>query len=312
MGNKKQAKSKQKARREEEDGPSIFAAIAAWSGRGFTIVAILAMIGAGVGWIFGADALRDRAAQVTAQAVRVRFNWPTISDRGTWVPEAVRQELVRIVQGSLSTDPFDRDSIQRLYDRLNATGWFREIRSVARKPGGLVRIDAEWRAPVAVVTRAGCEYLIGADTAVMAVPPGFHLDKSMFRIENPTSDPVRSNVTGEVLYGEAWPLRDVEHALKLLATIAPVPESTEIVAVDLSEFPSTGHLLVRTNTGCLLNWGAPVSESAPGEAKVPVKLASLRSILAPTARYDRRTLRIDINRGHVVAHTPTAENASLE
>ena len=313
MGSKK-PKNKQKrpvAHDEDDDGAPWYAAIAAWTGRGFTIIAVIALVACVVGWVVGADALRTRASHIAAESVTVRFNWPQTPSGGTWVPKAVQQELTRIVEGTLSTDPFDSASIQRLYDRLGATGWFREIRSLSRKPGGIVRVDAVWRAPVAVVSRAGCEYLIGSDSAVMQVPRGFTLDPSLFRIENPTSDPVRIGATGDVRYGSAWPLDDVDHALRLLEAIAPAPESAAIVSVDLSEYPSTGHLLLRTNAGCTLNWGAPVDESAPGEARVGVKLASLRSILAPTARYDRRTARIDINRGHVVAHNGQSGDGTL-
>jgi hypothetical protein len=313
VGTKKPSKPKSRAAaRRDEDGPSVFAVVASWLGRGFTIVAIVTLIACGVGWIFGAEALRHRASAIAAQPVTVKFNWPGEPGAGTWVPKAVQGELIRIVEGTLSTDPFDRDSIQRLHDSLLATGWFRKIESLSRKPGGVVRVDAVWRSPAAVVSRAGCEYLIGTDSAVMALPPRFVLDRALFRIENPTSDAARDPVTGDVRYGEAWPLDDVDHALRLLATIAPIPESASVVSVDLSEYPTTGHLLVRTNAGCLLNWGAPVDESAPGEARIAVKLASLRNILSPTARYDRRTARIDINRGHVVAHNTQPGDGHLQ
>lgn len=304
---KAKKKSKSKAPRAEsgEDAGSIARTLAAWSGKALTCTAVLAIIAGFIGWAVGADALQARASQIKAEGVTVRFNWPETPEGGTWVPRAVQQELIRIVEANLSTDPFDRESIQRLYDRLQATGWFSEITSLSRKPGGLVKVDADWRAPAAVVVRAGCEYLIGTDSALMQLPPNFKLLPSMFRIQNPHSEPERDRATGEVLYGRDWPLDDVDHALRLLSAVARVPEGASIVSVDLGEYPSTGHLLLKTDTGCVLNWGAPVDETVPGEAPVKRKLANLRTILASGHRLDRGIERIDINRGHVVAETST-------
>jgi len=309
---KKKAKSKGSRAESGDDTGSVGQMLAAWSGKALTWTAVLAIAAACVGWVIGADALQARASQIKAEPVEVRFNWPEGSDGRTWIPTAVQRELIRIVEANLSTDPFDRDSIQRLHDRLKATGWFREIRALARKPGGIVKVDAVWRAPAAVVVRAGCEYLIGTDSAVMELPHDFKLLPSMFRIKNPHADPERDLATGEVLYGRDWPLDDVDHALRLIAAVSRVPEGATIVSVDLSEYPSMGHLLLTTDTGCVLNWGAPVDETVPGEATVDRKLVNLRTILSSSRRLDRGLARIDINRGHVVAEAPPKPDVAAE
>lgn len=300
---KKQAKA---ARSEKPTGPGMLARaraaltaytenLGAVSNHIYRAVFGLLVIGAAVAWIMGQDPLRKAVAEITAAEPKARFNWPRPAgaDRNapSWLPAALQNDLVHEALATVSDNPFDQAALEESRQRLEATGWFEHIRAVRRRPGGIIEIDADWRAPVAVVRQNARDLLVARGGEILRLPVGVPVAPgSMPVIHGPYALPP-TLVSGEIEYGKPWPGGDVQDAIKLIATLRARPGYERIVGVELFEYMKTGHLTLVADSGARFIWGSPIGRSAPGEAPPERRLANLKSILderrdAPGFRYE--------------------------
>jgi hypothetical protein len=241
-------------------------------------------------------------AALTTRPSEVRFNWPIAVAPGqkkptspqTWLPAAVQRDLALIAASEVAVDPFAKESLERARRALLATGWFSQISTVRRTPGGHVDITADWRLPAAVVQHRGREYLVAVSGQVLRLPARTPVMKgSMPVITNPRLAPKSDNQG--IVYGEVWPGGDVEAAIALLRHLRQIPEVKRIAGVDLANFIETGHLTLVTDSGAKIVWGSALSELGPGEVSVDTRRARLRDILQ--TRFDASQRMIEI-------HTP--------
>ncbi|MBL8747165.1 MAG: hypothetical protein JNK58_12525 [Phycisphaerae bacterium] len=276
-------------------------------------MAVLLLIALACGWYFGREALERRVAELTTQKAEVRFNWPIALAPGarkpatpqTWLPPAVQRDLARIAAAEVAVDPFAQDSLERARQALLATGWFANISSVRRTPGGHIDITADWRLPAAVVQHRNREYLVAVGGEVLRLPPRTPVQKgSMPTITNPRLAP-RSDSQG-IVYGAVWPGGDVEAAIDLLRNLRQIPEVKRLVGVDLANYIETGHLTLVTDAGARIVWGSALSELGPGEVSVDTRRARLRDILQ--TRFDQSQRTIEIHTPVVLVDKTAAAN----
>ena len=300
---KKQAKA---ARSEGPKGPGLLArarAALAASTEGFGAISNhvyravfgLLVIGAAVAWIIGKEPLRESVARISAAEPKARINWPrpagADSNAPTWLPPALQNDLIHETLASATDSPFDQQGLADAYRRLDATGWFEEIRGIRRKPGGVIEVDADWRNPVAVVRQTGRDLLVARGGEILRLPAGVPVAPgSMPVIIGPYALPP-TLVSGEIEYGKPWPGGDVQDAIKLIATLRARPGYERIVGVELFDYMKSGHITLIADTGARFIWGSPIGRSAPGEAPTERRLANLKSILderrdAPGFRYE--------------------------
>ncbi|HBS28602.1 MAG TPA: hypothetical protein DEB06_03925 [Phycisphaerales bacterium] len=260
--------------------------------RAFTGVLILALL---VAWLVGRQPLQRAAAAGVATDPSVRFEWPQRAGapNETWVPPPVQRDMARAALESIGRDPFDRGSLEAARGRLLETGWFASVDRVARRPGNVILIEAQWRVPVAVVQWDNSEYLVGHGGEILRLPefapvaPG-----SMAVIRNPHSPPPRDERTGGVVYGKPWSGGDIQAAVRLLDVLRGDPSLSRLRTIELSDYMRSGHLSVVSDLGCRFVWGSAIGEPAPGEVPVEKRLARLRDLVAQRA--DGVYSRIDI------------------
>lgn len=261
-------------------------------------------IGAGVGalavvigWIVAIEPLKSRVSSIQSPASLVRIDWPTDNSGRVvnWIPASVRTELEQLSVNELrGSGAFDQQSLLRTSEALERTGWLRPGVEVRRRARGVVDVDGAWRAPAVVIQRDSRMHLGAIGGELLRVPESLDLERTtMFRVFNPHSDAPRDRM-GALAYGEKWPGGDVQAAIELIDRIGPLDESKFIIGVDVREYMRSGHLLIVTDAGGVIDWGNPISEPAAGEVPVADKIAHLRRVLRPGQRLDTQAGRIEI------------------
>jgi len=269
---------------------------AAWSnakriGTGVTLVALA------IAWILALDPLRNRVRQFQSPARFVRIDWPL--DRNNqivnWLPAQVTDLLIQLARNELSgSGAFDQEALSRAALALERTGWLRPGVVVRRRADASIDIDGQWRAPAVVIQRNGQHYLGAIAGELLRVPAELDLERTtMFRVLNPYSEAPKDKM-GDLAFGEKWPGGDVQAAINLLDKIGDLDESKFIIGVDVREYMRSGHLLIITDAGGVIDWGSAIGETAPGEVTIEDKISHLRRVLRPGQRLDTQAGRIEI------------------
>lgn len=265
----------------------------------------LALVAMGLGWVLGREPLERRVAEISAQPQEIRFNWPVAGDpkarrsgsvdpRQTWLPRAVRDQLIEIARAHVAADPFAQGSLENMRRDLAATGWFARLRSVERDASGHINIIGDWRIPTAVVRRDGRQYLVARGGEVLKLPPRTPVaEGSLPVITNPLLGPPEDE--GMLAYGKTWAGGDVTAALDLMRMLGTIPESKRLRGVDLSQFMDKGHLVLVTDAGSRIVWGSAIGERTPGEQPFEIRRGRLRDILAQ---------RLDTETPNIAIYTP--------
>lgn len=259
----------------------------------FKAFTVLFVVGIGTSWIMARPALERRAAAAMSQDVEVVFQWPRSSPeaKATWLPAPVQRLLADIATSTVSADPFNQDSLRAARQDLLATGWFRSLERLQRKPGGRIDVDASWRIPAAVVRWGRSDFLVARGGEVLRLPPHTPVaEGSMPLILNPIAPPPTEGES--TIFGKAWTGGDVQEAIELIATLRNERVFDRIVGIDLSEYLQRGHLTLLSDQGSRIVWGSALGVVAPAEAPVEKKLANLRDILR--RRLDAQHQRIEI------------------
>lgn len=255
---------------------------------------VVMLVGTVVALSAGERALAARASQVRTPDVlpTLVINWPTVRGAGaaagpgatpeppaTWMPKAIREKLLTLIRTNVTPDPLDRESLRTTAEALMATGWFTSTPTLRREPGSRVRVIASWREPVAVVRYAGQDHLIGHDAHLL--PLTYKAGESGLRVVfDPFSPPPEHP-------GEAWIGGDVEASLRLLAVLQQTPAYDQVVGVEARRWVKDKQLVIVTDAGNRVVWGAAPDEWAPGEPSLATKLAWLNT-LRSEARFNRR------------------------
>ncbi|MCA9282488.1 MAG: hypothetical protein H6812_13895 [Phycisphaeraceae bacterium] len=258
---------------------------------GVTLVAIL------IAWFVALEPLKNRVRQFQSPARLVRIDWP-LDDRNqiaNWLPASVSEMLMQLAGNELrGSGAFDQESLVRAAYTLESTGWVRSGVEVRRRADGTIDIDGQWRAPAVVIQRNGQHYLGAIAGELLRVPAGLDLERTtMFRVFNPYSEAPKDKM-GNPAYGEKWPGGDVQAAITLLDKLGPLDESKFIIGVDAREYMRSGHLLIITDAGGVIDWGSAIGETAPGEVTIEDKISHLRRVLRPGQRLDTQAGRIEI------------------
>jgi len=262
------------------------------------IGAVVIGLGLAIGWIVGREPLQRTVGDLRSDPLTARFDWPMLNEPGrrpaTWVPTAVQEALVHTVLSNVSANPFDVASLERGRRLLEATGWFTSVDRLQRLPGGIIAVDATWRVPVALVRKDGRDYLIGADAAPIRIPDGLRPMPGLFVIENPYLGPPSDGA--RITYGKPWEGGDVQAALALLRLLKDSPAQRQVAGIDLSECLTRDEpkLVIVTDTGTRVVWGAPIGDLAPGQVPIHRRVARLEDQFRGFGRIDAHQDRLEI------------------
>ncbi|HMN41884.1 MAG TPA: hypothetical protein PKE29_13655 [Phycisphaerales bacterium] len=240
--------------------------------------------------------LQARASHLTSAPPKVRFTWPPLAgfssaevagrpEPMTWVNAQIRSGLEQTVLGSLSSDPFDRDSLETAREDLARTGWFRDDLRLVREADGLVRVNGTWRIPAAAVRSGGQDVLVTSAGEVLPVryPPEASGYKALIGVASPAPEP-----------GQAWLGGEVQAGLRLLDYVSTLACAEQIAAVDVTDYGANRTLVLVTELGNRIIWGGPLDEFNPGQAAPAAKLARLGEIYRQHGRVDAGRAVLDV------------------
>lgn len=267
----------------------------------------LVWVGLGLTAAIGMGPLKERVTDLRTVPVTARIEYPAIpGDAGaTWLPASEQRRLEHLVAQTVSTDVFDRDSLEALRAALDASGWFSAVPEVRRLTENTVRVRGQWRTPVAAVRVNDRDHLVGAQGELLplAYTPG-GAGASIPVILSAQFGPPENDARG-FAYGRRWRGGDVPASLALLAELRRAFHATphimrQIAGLDASEYARRGRLLIVTDTGSRIVWGSAPGDEKPGEVRANEKIARLVQLAgAGQGRIDNGAQRIEVFGPHV-------------
>jgi len=200
---------------------------------------------------FGVPKLESAVAAMTDEheGAQVQFvdlpGWVRGDLLASWELTASRQ---------LSHGPLDRDDLVKAREALLATGWFETVDQVRRISDEEVSVRATFVRPFVVVRDDDGDHLVD--------PSGTLLPRTYTHGE---AGPLMIVVTGSRYRrprdtGSAWEGQDVSAALRLLRMIDKRPWRGQVARVDVGHYLDRQELVLITDRGSNITWGA-----APGE-----------------------------------------------
>lgn len=248
--------------------------------KGFWVTAATALLVAsvGVGAVAGHRSLSRAAGAFRGSQgpLVVRFNWPVHAttpanpdgSRRSWLPLKVQQDLTDVALTHLTSEATDGDCLAETAAALEGTGWFESIEAVRRSDGNAVDVIGRWRTPVAVVRVSGpvgqVDRLISAKAELL--PIDYPAGSTAMRYITGPSRPAPDR------FGAAWEGTDVQAALKLLAYLYSSPVYAQVAGVDASQYAASKKLIIVTDTGAQVVWGAAPDDWSPSETSPDQKL----------------------------------------
>jgi hypothetical protein len=315
------AKAKPKKKR-AKSGPGFFAKLAgsvAWFAtprRMANAALAIVFVGIGVGSLLGAGPLRERVSTLRDHPVTPKIEYPRLlgaSDPdATWLPASERRRLEHLVVQTVSTNVFDRSSLENLRIALDASGWFARDIQVRRFAENNIRVRGEWRVPFAAVRVNDRDHLV--TSAGELLPLAYNAGGAGPSIPVVTSSqfgPPENEARG-FAYGKRWRGGDVPASLALIAELKRAFGATprimkQIAGVDCRDFNSRGRLAIITDTGSRIVWGSAPGEEKPGEARAAEKIARLVDLSGrpdSRGRIDAGARQISIFGPHVYIDVP--------
>ena len=246
------------------------------------------LVGIGLGTVIGLPELERRAMardQALPGELRVVLPDPGwYANHPNWTLPRIDQELQNIVIESVdrhARSPRVRDGLAEAHARLSESHWFTRIERLRWLDPRTVQVEGEWERPAAwVETKTG-----GQELDIMVGSEGRRLPLQEERSDR------RPRITG-VDPGTIPPIggdfdENVMAGIALHRLLAPFPWKDQISSIDVSGMASNEVLVIRTNQGCSIIWGAPP------QARVDASEVTIRQKLDFLNYFDRNFGRID-------------------
>jgi len=242
--------------------------------------AILLITGLG-GAAFGLHALEPVARRVVNPQPRLEWEdlpaWLTHPNQAAFL--AQREAEAGLGPGASLHDP---GLVRSIGERLAASPWIAEVRRVAARSDGTIRVHAVFRTPLAMVEHRGTAYLVdhGGVRLPLEMPAQQVNRRAWLVIQGVAASPPREA-------GQPWTGEDLAAGLKLARflaraeTVGRLAFRDAIHAIDVSNHKwrvdgSAGQLRLRTQNPCeLIHWGVPPGEEFEIEPPAEWKLAAL-------------------------------------
>lgn len=261
--------------------------------RPLTLVLAALWLAALGGVAYGLQRLEQTQAQALA-ALPLQVEWVNLgwvdSDAWRFIVEDIQGELALRIASGLQT----RGLVEELAAAVAASPWVRTVRRVSLQSDGVIRIQAEFRQPIAVVIGERSAYPVARDGVRLALR-GYQLS------------PAEAAGTGYFLIsgvreapppeGEAWQSAELANALELVRFLedrydwSKPPFAAlrrQISAIDPArhatlrsgaQIPCTARCLrIHTRDGGLIDWGLPPGAEEGIEAPATEKVDRLVAI----------------------------------
>jgi hypothetical protein len=242
-----------------------------------------------------------------------------VKDRPAWMVDTLAEQIVRSVQPDAAHSTFDHQLLVSTAEKLRTNPWIQNLKSVRRvhgkKPGDTLEIDADFRAPIALVKWG--EYYSYVDNDGVKLPEQFtaadvkkviYTDRGQVNIRmvegafNPPPDP-----------GKPWRGEDIAAALAMIKLLAEQPWAQDVVAINVENFdrrksPKEAQLVLKTRYNTEIRWGRPLNaKDFFVEVSTDQKLASLTQIYQQFGRIDAKQPWLDIRFDKITYPAPSPQ-----
>ena len=218
-----------------------------------------------------------RAIQVSAADLKVTINDPPI-----WIDDSLLLELQDLARIHLAKTTVGRKGLIETANALASTGWFQEVTQVRWVNDNEAIVSASFLIPFArVQDKHGIVYIDNQGRRLPTRPgaiikPNYHF----ITLIQPNFDrPQRS--------GLQWSGEDILDAISLLKLIYNKPWATQIAAINLSRFSSSGSMILETNKQSIFIWGSAPGEEQRLEALADHKIYRLNHIYKQHGQIDQ-------------------------
>lgn len=265
------------------------------------LLILAAAIGAGYGWRYGRDALRDYARRHAPQAVQP--DGVILADAPPWMSQPLSLRLRGLVAAELYGRPLDGDALARAVGALRESPWVESVDRVERRSLGSVVVTARYRRPVALVEAPDGCHLVDAFAVRL---PGIYAADQQTQLRLPL---IVGQQAPPPPIGNAWPGDDLRAALALTRHLSQTPILQSVTAVDVGHRDQRHRirLILWTGPGRDLArsphviWGLPPGAEQPYEPDADTKLSRLAVVIR---RASAREKIVDISGAAVWQHEP--------
>jgi hypothetical protein len=233
----------------------------------------------------------------------------TIKNRPAWMNDTLAARIAGSVRAYTAPAASDVSILKDDARTLAADPWVKQVRAVRRvynqQPGDTIEIDAEFRAPVALVRDRDSYWYV--DAAGVRLPEKLTAEQAGQLISQKNANGRGANfriidgvIEPPVAAGLPWPGGDVQAGIEMIALLADKPFADQIVKIDVSNFggrvnPNESQLNLITRYGTEVRWGQPPSSTAFFvEQRVNRKLEYLQQARQQTGRVDMNLQWIDL------------------
>ncbi|GMV26864.1 MAG: hypothetical protein AMXMBFR58_28950 [Phycisphaerae bacterium] len=198
----------------------------------------------------------------------------SLDNAPSWLPKQMQEDIRSFAQRNLDPvgSPLSVDPLRKLGSAMERSGWFDGRPTVRREAGGRVVITGEWRIPGAVIREGGKDYMVSWDGKPMPVIYEARESKLPAIIGVAIKPPAAG---ANIDYTKAWPGEDVQAGLELLRVVQGKKWSSQVEAIDVSNYEKTHTLSIVTTGNGRLNWGGRPNKPRLGEAGTSAKLATI-------------------------------------
>ncbi len=223
-----------------------------------------------------------------------------LKDRPVWMCDLLADQIEKSARPVGLRSALDQQLLKDSYEMLRHNPWVRQVRQVRRvfgeKPGDTIEIDAEYRAPIALVAWGGYYWFV--DSAGVKLPEyytGDELPQIMFG-----RDPSRRQVNIRVISGihnpppeegRKWPGDDLLAALDVARLLSGESFANEIWRIDVANFagresPADPQIVLVTDHKTRILWGEPIGGVFHAEVDPRIKLQHLAQLKQEYGRVD--------------------------
>lgn len=270
--------------------------------RAFTLTASVFVFGAAALLVLvEAPRMQDRLATRAADArpVQIIIEWPRspgAAPGATWLPGETQYEILAIAhrEADRAPNPYSPAALASIAEALERTGWFESIRRVQREHGNIIRVDASWRIPAAVVRYGNVDHLIARGGELLPLEYQKNRSPLPVIIGGRFDPPKYASAGGQLAYGHPWPGGDIQAALEVLALVNTRPWRDQVAAVDVSGYLSSRRIELVTQWDGRAVWGGAPSDSVPGEVTAEMKIRRLDVLHHQFQRIDARRRIVEV------------------
>lgn len=211
-------------------------------------------------------------------------------------PDWMREHHVREILAGLAILEFlDDRTVERVASHTTESGWVARVLRAEKLDGGVVRVECEFREPIAVVQRGSSFYLVDAEGLRL---PGTYSDPGGYLI-------VQGVGQSAPPPGQPWNSDDLKAGLRLAQLVMNEPFADQIGSIQVHNYagrrdPAGVHLalLTRPNDD-RSGWGRVLWGSGPGdeieEPTADEKIRLLRANYMQCGRIDAGAPWIDVS-----------------